>query len=41
MDVSKPPVPPSCRLVCLACGDITRTGKHTHLLCRLVAWLKR
>lgn len=39
--VTPPPPPPGPgpRLLCVACGDITKTGKHRHWLCRLRVWL--
>jgi len=39
--IPKIPEPPKCRLICNACGDISVTGKHTNLICRLIIWIER
>lgn len=35
----KEPKMPSNRLWCDACGDISKTGKHTNWICRLLIWI--
>lgn len=35
------PPPPPTRMICGACGDISKTGKHTNWLCRFVIWTDR
>lgn len=38
MNIPKPPKP---RLICDACGDISKTGLHTNWICKLINWMNK